>query len=366
MMKKLKIIVIKYWGYFIILFIYAGISCNSPTEVQNPVFQPIDPTLLDSLDFQQTYYDSVLIKSKSTILLDSKEIDKIVIGIFDNDVFTPQDTVNEFYETVNGKLHLLLNYKMALPDTQLAVNIGVKFLLANGSDYVVRKNINLFQYPYPETKILLRWKQFVLQSIFLPDIQDFAFRPPHIYYHPFGPNGLYDYNINTKETRLLFDYAGGDNLDANGSFIFIDYGHKRLYRYNILKDTVDKTFDLYGIYGIMGIASSDSIVYVSTLNPNKLFTFSADLTPLKSIDFYVFGTAMAYYNNDLFVSISYASGGALISQVNAESGSLIKDKAAPDRNISGIYIYNGILYFSDYTRKYVGYIPLKDIFPELK
>ena len=172
----------KYFKYFIAVFIYAGLSCNSPTEPVIINTQTIDTTQLDSLDFQQISYDTVLIKNNNTTNLDPEYLRGIYVGSYNNGMFIAQDTVQPVFDGYT----LNINYRMSFPDTQLVAKIGVKFVLDDGNEHMVNRTINLYQYPYPSTKILLRWDEFILRSFYYPDIQDFVYLPPKIYYHPTG------------------------------------------------------------------------------------------------------------------------------------------------------------------------------------
>ena len=268
-------------------------------------------------------------------------------------MFIAQDTVQPVFDGYT----LNINYRMSFPDTQLVAKIGVKFVLDDGNEHMVNRTINLYQYPYPSTKILLRWDEFILRSFYYPDIQDFVYLPPKIYYHPTGPYGLYEYNMNSMETRLLYDYSAGDMLGANSKYIIIDHWHSQLYRYVFSKDSVDKEYDI-GL-DISGIACSDSLVFVAIDNPSRLLTFSTDLKLINSVDINYYIYSMGYYNNYLY-------GGNLLNdiyKIDPLTGTIVQKETAPDRDVEGIFIYGENLYYSDYTKKYVGYTPIKDIFP---
>jgi len=352
-------------GFYILLyisFVYAGLSCNSPNGPVAVNTQTIDTTPLDSLDFQQTSYNSILIKNNNTITMNPEYLNGIYIGSYDNGMFTTQDTIKPIFDGYK----LNLNYKMSFLDTQLVADVGVKFVFSNGTDHVVHKTINLFQFTYPSTKILLRWDEFILPNILGFAIQDFIYLQPHIYYHPLGPLGLYDYNMTTKETRLLFDYGSGISVGANSQYIFDDYGHHYIYRYNFSKDTVDNEFDLASLSNwsssnsILGIACSDSLVYVSTgIVTNKLYILTVDLKFISSIDINFETFSMAYYDNFLYAGDFYNN----IRKINPATGAVIDIENNLSIDVEGISIYGDNLYFSDYTRKYIGYIPIKDLFP---
>ena len=68
---------------------------------------------------------------------------------------------------------------------------------------------------------------------------------------------------------------------------------------------------------------------------------------------------MGYYNNYLY-------GGNLLNdiyKIDPLTGTIVQKETAPDRDVEGIFIYGENHYYSDYTKKYVGYTPIKDIFP---
>ena len=331
-------------GFYILLyisFVYAGLSCNSPNGPVAVNTQTIDTTPLDSLDFQQTSYYSILIKNNNTITLNPEYLKEIYVGSYDNGVFVSGDTVKPNYDGYNLKIA----YKMSFPDTQLVANIGVKFIFSNGTNHIVHKTVNLYQYQYPTAKILLRWVDFILPNILGFAIQDFVFLPFHIYYHPLGPLGLYDYNIGTKETRLLYDYGGGIAVGGNSKYIFIDYGHNSVYRFVIGKDTIDKEIDLRSLsnwhYPILGIACNDSLVFLSAGYPSTLYIFSIDLKLLSSValDYYTY--SLAYYNNFLYAGDFNNN----IRKINPATGAVIDIENNLSIDVEGISIYGDNLYY---------------------
>ena len=350
------------------LLILSG--CEDPTAIDNiPVpLLNLKEQLKKKVIIGQTDYKVISFRNSDSLFIDSTNVIKIIIGYFQNQNFIPTDSIDPTYQLQNNSKYLLsFNDSLIVTDTTLYLTAGVKYLLTGNDSLMVNKNFFLLSYPYESTHFVERYSNFILP--YLIQIQDFVYRYPLIYYHPTGPDGIFEYNFETKETNLLFDYPGGDYIDANSSDVFIDYGHNFVWKYNLVSDTIEVEIDLSAVFNtgtsfyINGIAANDSLVYVITSQPNKLVILNNDLQILDIEDFSLGYCISLTFSDGYLYSTEYGGQDRWkLIKFDPNSVQLINEKISPSKATSAIKIYNGLVYFVDDDDKLLAYTPLNDIF----
>lgn len=298
------------------------------------------------------------------MLVNPNEIEKIIFGCYQGELFIGVDTLTLTHTQSNSYSLLTFSDSLQVPDSLSSVTTGLKYVLTNFDPVIIKKDFFLFSYPYESTKIV-----FYFNPVVIPKnggIQDFVYAFPILYYHPFGDNGLYELNLETYQATLLLDYFGGDFIDANSNYIFVDYGHTSIWRYNLSEDSVDVQNDLLGSSGnylIQGIAVYDSLVYVIT--SNKLYTLNLNLQLLKTIDVpSYYYSSLSYYNGFLY-SLIYLLGERLhLIKIDPDTGTIVDENLSPALDNYTIKIYSGVLYFIENKQQVLCYTWLDDIFPE--
>ena len=192
-----------------------------------------------------------------------------------------------------------------------------------------------------------------------------------MYYHPTGSEGLYEYNFTTNETKYFLPYVGGDFIDANNNYAFLDLCHRSVLRYNLAADSAEVELNLFTIFNasdvsIQGIAAKDTLVYVlvatTTSIYTKLLTLTTNLEVLDIKD----GTqwyclSLSFWKGYLY-SIHYSSHNSHIIKIDPESAQVLDSKLCPSIRTNAIKLYDGKFYFVDDKQKSFGYTPLEDIF----
>ncbi|NHZ87121.1 MAG: hypothetical protein GWP19_14820 [Planctomycetia bacterium] len=240
----------------------------------------------------------------------------------------------------------------------------------------INKTAILYKYPYenaeifmlPEEVVLLRGGGY---------IQDFDIVENYLYYHPYGPCGLYRYNFVTRTVSdTLRRYEAGDHIAVAANYAFIDYAHSRIERYNTDSDSIDLVFDLSQISWadcdyqcsnlvINGIAANNNIVYILVHNNDtdniSVVRFNYDGNFLNEISYpESYGYNLEYYDGILY-SYKYFFGENEILRFDLNSMSFLDSKSLPSPSPDGISIVNNRFYYADYYRKIICSIPISDL-----
>ena len=340
-------------------------GCDNPISIDNPSNQTDLNEQLKKVNIVQTGYKVISFKNSDSLFMNSKYVQKIIVGYFQNQNFIPTDSVIPTYQLQNNSKYLLsFSDSLTVTDTTLYLRAGIKYLLSDDTYVTVNKDLFLLSYPYETTRYIDRYPNFTPPNIIW--VQDFVYQNYIMYYHPTGPWGLYMYDFRTYETILIYDYPGGDFFDINSTDAFIDYGHRFVWKYSLLRDTIVAELDLQTAlssdnnFGIHGIAANDSSVFVKTSNPNKLVTLNNDLEILNVKDFNAGSYGSMTFSNGYLYTLIYNAG--IILKIDPASNQIIDQKMTPSKFTSVIKINNGLLYFIDDEWKLFACTPLNDIF----
>ena len=209
-------------------------------------------------------------------------------------------------------------------------------------------------------------------------IQDFDIVGNVLYYHPYAANGLYSYDMTTNQNEELLSYESGDHIATVDNYIFFDYGHWSIKRYNLSMDLVDMVFDMQQVEYclsqdqnpqctnllIYGVAVGNGVVYVLLFDiDNNLYLSQFDY------DGNYFGSVIwdkqypynLEYSDGVLYSYQYFLGEDSILRFDLNSMSFLESKRLPSPSPDGISIVNGHFYYADYWRKAIFSIPLSDL-----
>jgi hypothetical protein len=345
-----------------LLFLLFITGCKSPTSVQET--PPSDfQEHLKNVNIEQVDYFTILFESTDSLLVDPNEVDRIIFGYYKDELFIGADTLTPMHTHNNSSALLTFSDSLTVSDSLSDVTVGLKYIFTHYSPVTVNKDFFLFSYPYETTRIILNY------NTFLPIgwIEDFVYRYPILYYHPTGPEGLFQYNAETGQTKSLIEYPGGDYIDGNSEYIFIDNGGYEVRRYNLNTDSVEVRKQLVsGANGnyISGIAVNDSMVYVLTAGPDKLFTLNYDLETIDIMDFPGENCYSLTYHNGFLYSLKYNPDyRSYIIKIDASTGFITDRNKSPTLHTVAIKISeDGFLYFMEDVQKKFCYTQLDEIF----
>ncbi len=339
---------------FISLFI---ISCDD-----NSSRYQIDPIDLDwnIFEINQVNYNSVVIKNQDSIKLDEQLVTKIIFYEIENFEYIVIDTLIPIYTIAEDGYFINFEFNKDVKLSKLYFDFAIRFYFENGSFVEIEKNHLMLKYPYKSAKVLFNVNEIALSSDEYFGLQDIDFNGNIIYYHPLASYGLYEYNLNGGDEKLLYDYCGGDFIAHDSNFIFIDICHTSISRYNIETSVVDLEFDLSSLdyTDINGMESCDGILYVIFIDNgnNYIAKFDYDGNYLASISYSEYGYCLTIDSG-----IAYSQNSENLTRFNLETETFLPQLARPIYMGEGIRIHDSKLFFISYDKNIIGYIPLSEL-----
>jgi len=318
---------------------------------------------ISKIKIQQIDYDSIYITNADSLYLDSKSISLIYLGHKTANHFIISDSLLPVYSKYNDSHIPNFSFSVKVcPDT-LFYYFTLRFVLFNSSFYDLDTFFVMCKYPYSSAETFLLWQD--LNSIIgSPSVQDFAISDSLFFYHPFGADGLYQYDILTKENVQLMMYDSGDFFAFDSNYIFVDIAHSSIYKYQLLNSSYSEIINYHANvetrdYDIAGIAADQGILYVTTYNYIlDKYDYKGNLLEKGSYPFQT--SSLTKYENKLYGII-----GQNIMVYDLDKQIALKSKAGPAKNITSIKIIDKNLYFSDYNRRYIGKVPLAEFLDDI-
>ena len=355
-MKKINLII------FIVYLILTIISCNDnpsgpPPPTENNI---LEENAFHQIDIIQTDYQKIEILNNSNFNLNSERVSSIILGNKNIEEFYAIDTTSITYEQVDGDYKLNFHFNKEIDDTTLIYKFTLRYVFTDGSTYDFDTSKIMYKYPYQSTVMFLRMNDFVYE--FPPNsFQDFDIVDSILYYHPYGPEGLHAYNLNTKDNSMKIDYSSGDYIAANKNFVFCDYGHWTVIRYNLSLDSVDSYVDIYHYVGdnIKGMEVYNNELYVLT-DKSTIQVYNMDLQHQRNIIYpkHTYGLTIS---NSIAYSNFDSSDTKEIIRFNLETNNFLEPVPYPTADCDAIRIIGEKMYFTDYTKKILCYLDVSDL-----
>jgi hypothetical protein len=177
----------------------------------------------------------------------------------------------------------------------------------------------------------------------------------------------------SKVVRFFPSGGSGDFITANDSFAYYHNGPSEIYRYNFLQDSVDIQIlispgfpGLDKWYSVYGLATYQENLYAIIHESNSeedyfLAKFDIDLNFIDSIPMSSTFSIFLAINNGIAYSYNYSDNGLALQRFDISSESLLSSISAHTLDPTGMDIYNGRFYYSDWSRLAIFSIPLLDI-----
>jgi len=338
---------------FISLFI---ISCDD-----NSSRYQIDPTDLDwnIFEINQVNYDSLIIKSQDSIKLDEQLVTKIIFYEIEKFEHIIIDSLVPTYIIAKEGYFINFEFNKDVKLSKLYFDFAIRFYFENGSFVEIEKNHFMLSYPYDSVKILFD-ANTICDNQEYHNVQDFDFVDNVLYFHPYGAFGLYEFNKYGENIELV-EYDGGDYIASDLNFVFIDWRHGLIKRYNTQLDTIDLSFDFSNLeYSqINGLECWNNNLYVMFDNePNNFIAvFDYNGSYIKSIPY-----SRANYHLTIDDGIAYSRDlNNEINRFDLNTGIFLENKPMPTAEGEAIHIDDGFLFFIAYYKNLICYLPLSQL-----
>ena len=351
---------------FILLIINAIIVLNSckstPTspESKPPILTdtiPVGENVYHQIKINQTDYQSFEISNKDNFILNSKEISSIILGNKNQGIFNAINSSKALYEQVGDNFRLKFNFFHNTDDTTLLFDFTIRYILSDSSIFDLDTSMVTYKWPYKSTEIFIKWSKVLIPPSVI-DIQDFEILDSMIYFHPYGAAGMYQYDIKNNHTTLKKDYDGGDYLAVSKNYVFCDFDHHQVGRFNILTDSIDlsKVLVSYDQQNeINGMDVYENKLYLA-IEQSKILILNLDLQTLDSIPYSNYNVWLAIKD-----SIAYSNNWSEIVKYNLITQSYDNPVKYPTSNCEAISIIGDKMFFTDYKKRIIGYFNLSEL-----
>lgn len=322
-------------------------SSSSGRKIERADFSRITIRLVD--------YNKVEVSHQLGSDLYSNELVAVSIGIKDTSSYVELARSSSIFDTKAGVYRLSFSLIAKMDSSKLNVPLTTRYLLSDSSSIDIDTSVVLYTYPYASSQVLVTYL-IGAHGYF----QDFDRIGNKLFFHPTGPEGLFEYDLSTAQLRQLFLYIGGDHMAADSNFVFCESG-VFLYRYNLISDSVDLRAQVLPSR-TSGIDTHNGYLYVvAGYPPVSIRRYSYDGVFLDSTTFSI--PEGVYYftidNNTAYMTV--ISEPTRLMRYNLQTNTLLTDVMGPGYDLLGIKVYQGMLYFSDLNKFFIGYVPISDL-----
>ena len=342
-----------------------GLMCSCKPDYPDaldtsvPIHRPLSS---DAIRVELVDFELLRVSSDSGMEFTGHPVDQV--KMLSNDSLG-QHTLADVKPTVissSQTMRMIFSFDVRLPVSPLEPHLVV-LLLGNGVSVAAKETtIALYKYPYREARLVATRSQ-ITTAPFAGSFQDIWLDKDKLYYHLIGPHGIGVLDLKTRISKELVDAGGGDHLAGGNGFLFFDFGHSNLLRYNLDLNKIDWNVDKFhevpymGYSGFAGLEVIGNVLYAFTYehSGHSLKTFSMDGTLLDSIPY-----SGIHYHMTIHDGIVYSTGGwapPRFSRFDLATKTFLPEVLAPSGDFEGFKIIGDSLYWSDYGMKMVGVIP---------
>lgn len=224
--------------------VFLFLSCAHEDNIFAPTEPALDTeTLHELISVELVNYDSLVVKNKGGTQLQEMVITRIEFGEKDTGEFVSALAVTPVYSEANGHYSVSFTIPAKIYNKRLtAFFFTIRFFFEYDIYADVDTFIPTYKYPYLSTEIFLETNE-----IFPGLVQDFEIIGAKFYFVQLGFAILNEYDLNSGQLKELLIHGSGDHITGTADYLFLDFGHDMVWRYNIQSDSIDLKFDLSSI-----------------------------------------------------------------------------------------------------------------------
>ena len=337
-----------------IFFVLIWISCDTGVPPSPPPSgAEIHKSDFSKVNIQLTDYDQVQVTHQLGTDLYSNELIAVSVGLKDSANYSELARAPSTFDTQAGVYRVQFTFTVKMDPSLIATPLTIRYHLGDSSLIDVDTTVALYSYPYPSTQILFTKAEVGTPGFF----QDLDRIGDKFFFHPTGPEGLYEYTLSSKQLRHLF-LGSGNHIAADSHFVFYEWG-ALLIRYNLLADSIDlMSYVLSSMSS--GLDTRNGYLYLLAGAPPTSFRrYSYDGVYIDSIAFSENVYYLAIDNDIAYMTVSGTPN--RLMRYNLQTKTFLSDVMGPAYNLMGIKIYQGVMYYSDFNKRLVGYISVSDL-----
>ncbi len=357
--------IVKYKLHFYLISLF---TIFNSCEHQQPPLEPgsffsfNQESLARLIALEMVDYDSLLVKNQPQAEVPEKTISRIELGEKDTGRFVASETVVPDYESKDNSYLINFNLSRKITNKRLrAYFFTLRFFFENNTYTDIDTFVLTYKFPYKSTELFLKTNEFPTSEPI--KIQDFELTSSKLYFYNLGYTRFFEYDLNSGKLREILGIGSGDHVAGNNDYIFLDFQHYSIHRFNIKKDTVDLRFDLSFLNNplILGMDMESDTLFVmfagtdpsesnlARFDVNGNFFYEQTL-PFSSIYLSVV--------NHILYSVDYENNQIIRYDLNTQS--LLPGKPFPAESIDGIGIYDNWLYFFDFYKEVIARVDLNE------
>ncbi len=332
------------------------VACED--EPFNPNYHiPGSEELAEMIDYQIMAIDCVYIYATDEAYFEEKHFKEVVISQIKNFVeLVPLDTITPIYNIENDAYKLEINTTLIIPENNPTYDINFRFYL-NDLDYrSVNISIQLYKYPFESSTLFFNYGQYFSSGF----IQGFQIYNGDLYFRPSGPSGIYKYSLSRSGVEEVYGpMSSGDWFAIYEDTLYIDFSHENIVKVEIGGDWSDVEYIIDNdVWDIRGLDISKDTLYVLNYeNGNYLSKFDLKGTLISTEPFDYNGWSIAINGNYLY---AFTLGNDIIRyHLYYKTYEVLYEDL--EIELESINVIGNTLYYSDYNKQIICYLPLSDI-----
>jgi hypothetical protein len=336
--------------------LYAFLSgCDQGIESPNHSLPNLGPANVKDIRLDLVGYDTVKITHTSGTSLVSGNIVGVGVGVKDSKGYRELSYRAAIDDARFDVRHIQFEFIAKVDASKIFSPMTIRYYFLNSTFQDVDTSVATYRFPYSTTEVVITDAIFDRGETLFEDIDVFGNK---LYFRSEGYCSFYEYDLATGEHTYLHTFGGGNNIAVDSIYMFLDYS-SWIYRFNLRSESVDLVFPQVSTYSVYGLDTYDRYLYVLTDRETNLQVYTYDGKLIDSMAINPVGYYMTIEGGILYSGWpDYPNS---ILRYDLKTKTHLPPLLAPSREFFGIKAIDGKLYFCDFTRAFVGCVPISDL-----
>ena len=344
----------------IIIIGILSLSCGDESKISISNIEFSTEEILQNVVIKITSLDTFTVRNTEDFTTPTKIV--LRVTLFDKSTGEKISSVVPEYIELEDAYELTYEVGRRVDKELVESNFRISFLLADSTVIRLDTLAKMYKHTYESAEIFVRTGNRLSTDPCVSFPQDIDFFNDKMYYHSFGPCGIFELEMSNKFIRTLVpNISGGDFIAVDSNYVYVDIRTIGIFRYSLSDDSFESVINFSVLNSeLAGMDIYEGLLYILTFSDSAYIIKRFDLQGnfIDQMD-YPLQTYYMSIDNGILYGIDLST--LMLSRFELSSKEILEAVKHPSHSPEGIGVYEDNLYYIDFDKQMIGYVPVADL-----
>lgn len=346
--------------HIIIIIGILSLSCGDESKISNSNIEFSTEEILQNVVIEIASFDSFTVRNTEDFTTPTRIVSRVTL--FDKSTGEKISSVIPEYTELEDAYELSYELGRRVDKELVESNFRISFLLADSTVIRLDTLAKMYKHTYESAEIFVRTGNRLSTDHCVHHPQDIDFFNDKMYYHSFGPCGIFELDMSNKFIRTLIpSIVGGDFIAVDSNYVYFDIRTIGIYRYSLSVDSFKSIINFSVLNSeVAGMDIYEGLLYILTFSDSAYIIKRFDLQGnfIDEMD-YPLQTYYISIDNGILYGIDRST--IVLTRFELSSKEILEAVKHPSHSPAGIGVYEDNFYYIDFDKQMIGYVQVSEL-----